>query len=316
MTIKRTYSSPNCTLLVEGISPGNSDALSILINFECRFQHTPKIVTGGREVLDALVKSVGQYVQDLSVGNPAIVEIAPVRLEPISPHVHRLQIDPSSDVSNGSDRSDRDMSPVEISLNVLQLFDLMESIDRLCLDGQTLTDLKLVTDTSDVVIQSRAKERIVPAAMGIAGFAIAAAAMFFVPVPKPQPQPQPQSQTTQVQPKASPKPPEIKDTALIKELQADLRQQIDRAWIASPSFTKPVSYQVAVNSKGEIVGYKRTNPFLPAPEEELEKELPLKKLLVVPTDPTTGGSSTKPQPTATFRVTFEPRGTLIVKQFK
>jgi hypothetical protein len=77
-----------------------------------------------------------------------------------------------------------------------------------------------------------------------------------------------------------------------------------------------VSYQVAVNAKGEIVGYKRTNPFLPAPEEELEKELPLKKLLVIPTDPATGGSSTRPQPTSTFRVIFEPRGTFTIKQFK
>lgn len=315
MTIQRTYNLPNCTLSIEGISPGNSDVLSILTNFECRFQHTPKIITGGRELLDALVKSVGQYVQDLSVGDPVVTEVAPVRLEPTSPHVHKLSVDPSLDGDNATDR-DRNLQPVEISLNVVQLFDLMESIDRLCLDSQTLSDLQLVTDTSDVVIQSRAKERLVPAAMGIAGFAIAASAMFFVPVPKPQPQPQPQSQTTQVQPKASPKPPEIKDADLIKELRADLRKQIDRAWVASPSFTQPVSYRVAVNDKGEIVGYKRTNPFLPAPEEDLEKELPLKKLLVAPTDPSTGGSSTKPQPTATFRVTFEPKGTFKIEQPK
>jgi hypothetical protein len=315
MTIQRTYNLPNCTLLIEGISPGNTDVLSILTNFECRFQHTPKVITGGRELLEALVKSVGQYVQDLSIGDPVTTEVVPVRLEPIGPHVHRLSIEPNRDETNNSDR-DRDLQPVEISLNVGQLFDLMESIDRLCLDPQTLTDLQLVTDTSEVVIQSRAKERLVPAAMGIAGFAIAASAMFFVPVPKPQPQTQSQSQITQIAPKASPKPPEIKDADLIKELQADLKKQIDRAWIASPSFTKPVSYQVAVNAKGEIVGYKRTNPFLPAPEEELEKELPLKKLLVIPTDPATGGSSTRPQPTSTFRVIFEPRGTFTIKQFK
>ncbi|WP_019501992.1 DUF4335 domain-containing protein [Pseudanabaena sp. PCC 6802] len=313
MTIQRTYNLPNCTLLIEGIGLGSSGVLSILTNFECRFQHTSKIITGGRELLDALVKSVGQYVQDLSIGDPVVTEVLPVRLEPIGPHIHRLSVDPNRDESNNPDRN-LDLQPVEISLNVVQLFDLMEGIDRLCLDPQTLTDLQLVTDTSELVIQSRVKERLVPAAMGIAGFAIAASAMFFVPVPKPQPQPQPQSQTTQVQPKASPKPPEIKDADLIKELQADLKKQIDRAWIASPSFTKPVSYRVAVNAKGEIVGYKRTNPFLPAPEEDLEKELPLKKLLVVPTAPTTGGSSTKPQPTATFRVTFEPKGTFTIKQ--
>jgi hypothetical protein len=311
MTIQRTYNLPNCTFSLEGISTGNSGTLSILTNFECRFQHTPKVITGGRELLDALVKSVGQYVQDLSVGDAVVTEVAPVRLEPVSTFVHQLSINPDSDDSNNSDPN---LQPVEISLSVVQLFDLMESIDRLCLDPQTLSDLQLVTDTSDVVVQSRAKERIVPAVMGIAGFAIAASAMFFVPAPKPQPQSQTQSQITQkTTPKASPKPPEIKDDKLIEELQSDLKKKIDRAWLSSPSFTEPVSYRVAVNAKGEIVGYKRTNPSLPAPEEKLEKELPLKKLLVTPTDPTTGGSSTKPQPTATFRVTFEPRGTFKIE---
>lgn len=311
MTIQRTYNLPNCTLLIEGISPGDSGILSILTNFECRFQHTQTVIAGGRKLLDALVESVGQYAQDLSGGNVVAIAVAPVRLEPINVHAHQLHIDPSDDEGDSALLA----KPIAVRLNTIQLFDLMESIDQMCLDRQTLPDLELVTNTSELVIQSKAKERIVPAVMGIAGFAIAASAMFMIPAPKPQPQFQTQSQTsTQINPKASPLPPAIQDPDQIEELQTKLKKQIDRAWVSSPSFTEPVSYRVAVNAKGKIVGYKRINQFFPVPEEKLEKELPLKKLTSVKTDPKTGGSPAKPQPTVTFRVTFEPKGTFTVKQ--
>ncbi|NJL43104.1 MAG: DUF4335 domain-containing protein [Pseudanabaena sp. SU_2_4] len=85
MTIQRTYNLPNCTLLIEGISPGDSGILSILTNFECRFHHTQdkqSVIAGGRKLLDALVESVGQYAQNLSGGNVVAISVAPVRLEP------------------------------------------------------------------------------------------------------------------------------------------------------------------------------------------------------------------------------------------
>ncbi len=312
MTIQRTYNLPNCTLLIEGISPGDSGILSILTNFECRFQHTQTAIAGGRKLLDALVKSVGQYAQDLSGGTVVAIAVAPVRLEPINAYAHQLHIDSSddNDVSLAA-------SPVTVRLNTIQLFDLMESIDQLCLDRQTLPDLELVSDTSELVIQSKTRERIVPAVMGIAGFAIAASAMFLIPAPKPQPQSQTQSQiSTEITTKSTSVLPAIKDPDLIEELQGDLKKRIDRAWVSVPSFTEPVSYLVAVNAKGKIVSYKRTNPLFPVPEADLEKELPLKKLTSVKTDSTTEGIPTKPQPTATFRVTFEPKGTFTVKPSK
>lgn len=323
MTIQRTYNLPNCTLLIEGISPGSSGTLSILTNFECRFQHTQSVIAGGRKLLDALVESVGQYVQDLSGGNAVAIAVAPVRLEPINGYAHQLHIEPSEPSDDGD--SVPLAQPLAIRLNTIQLFDLMEGIDQLCLDRQTLPDLKLVTNTSELVIQSKVKERIVPAVMGIAGFAIAASAMFLIPAPKPQPQSQLQTQTSTqtstqtnspVDPQSSPLPPAILDPDLVKELQGKLTKQIDLAWVSSPSFTEPVSYRVAVNAKGKIVGYKRTNPSLPAPEEDLEKELPLKKLTSIKTDPQTGGSPAKPQPTVTFRVTFQPKGTFTVTKNK
>jgi Domain of unknown function (DUF4335) len=312
MTIQRTYNLPNCTLLIEGISPGDSGILSILTNFECKFHHTHAVIAGGRKLLDALVESVGQYAQDLSGGNVVAIAVAPVRLEPINAYAHQLHVEPSDDAGV----LDPLAKPLAIRLNTNQLFDLMESIDQLCLDRQTLPDLELVTNTSEVVIQSKTKQRVVPAVMGIAGFAIAASAMFLLPVPKPQPQSQPQSQTsTQIKPKASNRPPAIKDPDLVDELQEDLRKQIQQAWLPSPSFTEAVAYRVDVNAKGQIVKYSRIDRFSPAPEEELEKELPLKKL-TVKTKPKTSSSSTKPQPVATFRVTFKPNGTFAVTESK
>jgi Domain of unknown function (DUF4335) len=321
MTIQRTYNLPNCTLLIEGISPGSNGTLSIMTNFECRFQHTQSVIAGGRKLLDALVESVGQYVQDLSGGNAVAIAVAPVHLDPINAYAHQLRIEPGEAIDDGDVPL---AQPLAIRLNTIQLFDLMEGIDQLCLDQQTLPDLKLVTNTSELVIQSKAKERIVPAVMGIAGFAIAASAMFMIPAPKPQPQSQLQTETStqtstttpQIDPKSSSLPPAIVDPDLVKELKGKLTKQIDRAWVTSPSFTEPVSYRVAVNAKGKIVGYKRTNPSLPAPEEDLEKELPLKKLTSVKTDPKTGGSPAKPQPTVTFRVTFQPKGTFTVTKNK
>jgi hypothetical protein len=141
--------------------------------------------------------------------------------------------------------------------------------------------------------------------------------MFLIPAPKPQPQSELQTQTsTQTPSQSSPVSPAIHDPDLIKELHSKLKKQIDRAWVASPSFTEPVSYRVVVNGKGKIVAYKRINPSPTAPEEDLQKELPLKKLIVPKTTPPTDGSTVKPQPTVTFRVVFDPKGTFTVVKNK
>ncbi len=309
MTVQRTYNLPNCTLLIEGISPGDSNVLSVLTNFECRFQHTQSSISGGRKLLDALVEAVGQYAQDLSGGNAVAIAVAPVRLEPINAHAHQLHIDPSEDANTELTQ------PLTIRLNTIQLFDLMDSIDRLCLDRKTLPDLELVTNTSEVVIQSKTKERVIPAVMGIASFAIAASAMFLIPVPKPQPEFQPQSEVpTQLTPKTRTQSPVIKDFKLIRQLKSDLTKQIDQNWKASPSFTEPVSYRVVLNAEGEIVAYKRTNPLSPEPEEKLEKELPLRKLAKVKTVQKTVVSQAAPEPTVTFWVTFKPNTSFTVTQ--
>ena len=85
---------------------------------------------------------------------------------------------------------------LQIKLNTIQLFDLMESLDRLCGDPMTLPDLKLVTQISDFRSQSPLSKQTVPAIAGVISFAIAATALYFIPAPKPQPKP---AQTIPVQ---------------------------------------------------------------------------------------------------------------------
>lgn len=309
MTVQRTYSLPNCTLLVEGISLGESNMLSLLTNFECRFHPSQECIAGGRNLLDALVKSVGSYVQSIQRGDVLPASTNAVRLEPEGLYVHRLHVQPTEEDSPNP-------QPLEIQLSTVQLFDLAEGIDQLCSDRQTLPDLTLALEPAGNVKKSQVKARIVPAVMGITGFAIAATAIFFVPVPPPKPDLKPQAQVSKPlpaepkpKPKPTPLPAVITDKELIASLQEGLYKKIDRAWKATPKFKEDLLYRVAVNTEGEIVGYKLTNSSAKVDEDNL----PLKKLRVMRTDPATGGSPDTPQPTAEFLVTFTPKGKLTVE---
>ncbi len=305
MAIQRTYSLPNCTLLIEGISLGEGNTLALLTNFECRFHHNQSLVSGGRKLLDALTASVSRYAQTIQKGEPISIEYASVRLEPTGEFQHCLNVQPSEDALN--------REPLKIQLNTVQLFDLMDSIDRLCSDRDTLPDLTLVLDAG-IASKSKSKSQsnTLPALTGIAGLAIAAVTLLFIPIP--QPKLQPQSSQTLPTPIAtpSPPPPVIADKELIVKLEQDLTQQIEKNWKTTPTFTEPLVYRVAVNEKSEIVGYRAMSEIVTVPENEL----PLKKLRVIPIDPQTSGSPTKPQPTITFYITFKPDSTFTVDRKK
>jgi hypothetical protein len=312
MAIQRTYSLPNCALMIEGISVGEGSTLSLLTNFECKFHHSQSHFGGGRKLLDSLVQAVSLYAQTIQKGEAMDVAIAAVSLEPMGEYLHSLQIEPSEDAVH--------QELLQIQLNTVQLFDLMDGLDQLCRDRDTLPDLSLSVET-DVVAKARGatESKTLPIFTGIAGFAIAATAMFFVPVPQPKPQNQafqPSNQTSQTSPKPlsqpTPLPPVISDKQLITKLESDLKQQIDKNWQTKPTFTEDLIYRVAVNEKSQIVGYRAMSAIVTVPEDEL----PLKKLRVIPTDLETGGSPTTPQPTITFYVTFKPNGIFVVERNK
>ena len=203
--IQRSYSLPSCTLLVDGIITG-SDVMSILTSFSCRFSHHTEPIVGGLELLNALVKVVGAYAQALKSNTLVAIPEKQIRLEPEGKHLHVLSV-----LLNEADAYNP--KQLQIKLNTIQLFDLMESLDRLCCDPTTLPDLKLVTQISDYRSQSQLNSQAVPAIVGVVSLAIAATVLYFIPIPKPQPKP---AQTVPVQTKPLPKvttPPTVSPTS-------------------------------------------------------------------------------------------------------
>ncbi|MBD2178350.1 DUF4335 domain-containing protein [Pseudanabaena sp. FACHB-1998] len=192
--IQRSYNLPSCTLLIEGISTGG-DVLSILTSFGCRFNHQSEPIIGGLELLNALIKVVGAYAQALKSSTTLTIPEGLVSLQSDGKHVHMLAVKLNeADASNPK--------KLEIKLNTIQLFDLMEVLDRLCCDPTTLPDLRLVTKISDYRTQTQLNSQAVPAIAGVISLAIAATVIYFIPTPKPQPKP---AQTLPVPTKALPK---------------------------------------------------------------------------------------------------------------
>ena len=175
--IQRSYSLPSCTLLVDGIVTGG-DVMSILTSFSCRFNHHSEPIVGGLDLLNALVKVVGAYVQALKSNTSVAIPEKQVRLEAEGTHLHLLSV-----LVNASDASNP--KSLQIKLNIIQLFDLMENLDRLCCDSSTLPDLRLVTKISDYRSQSQLNSQAFPAISGVVSLAIAATVLYFIPTPQP-----------------------------------------------------------------------------------------------------------------------------------
>lgn len=193
MTIQRQYSLPNCTLTIEGLgdvislSPTEPrPPVSVLINAECRLAGQEQPLSGGREFLDSLVKAVSQYVQGLLSGlhgNRLVREENPlVQLHAINSTTHRLSV---RSPGSGDSQTSRD-----IDLNTVQLFDLMEAIDQLLADTQTLPDLTLnlrPLSRREIAKAEPIAKQVVPAAIGVSSLAAAAVLLSLLPVPKVNP---------------------------------------------------------------------------------------------------------------------------------
>jgi hypothetical protein len=305
MPVQRVYNLPSCTIRIDGISLGSSPILSILTNFECRFHHSSVSIIGGKRLLDNLIQSSSYYVQLLQTGNPVAVTRDTVQFEPANEYLHRLQVQPT-------DEDMPDPQPIEIQLNLVQLFDLVEGIDRLCTDADTLPDLTAniepvsrVTKAKDVGFSA------LPAIVGVVSLAIASIGLSLIPIPPPKPKPQTQPISQPITPKpvpeisSSPLPEAIADPQLITRLQTNLKNQLTTAWVKTPTFSEDAVYQVAVNAKGEIVGYKPQGQAI----ANAEAGLPLRSLLAIPSN-----LEANPQVTTSFIVTFTPTGEVKVQE--
>jgi hypothetical protein len=204
MTIRRQYSLPNCTLVLEGLSNemAQSDPqtgrplLSIVVNAECQFVGTNKKLHGGRVFLENLVKAVSAYAQECLSGvrHPQERQEGSdrVHLEKIQgTNLHRLTWQPPKEANE---------QPVEMELTSVQLFDLIESVDQFVADSRTLPDLSLKLQPVSRRYRQPDEpfaQRVIPATVGMMGLALTAFVFFLIPVPQVR---QPQESKPQASP--------------------------------------------------------------------------------------------------------------------
>lgn len=207
MTIKRQYSLPNCTLTLEGMSSdanGQLDArplLSILLNAECRFNHTTQLLTGGKDFFTSLVRAVSAYGQEFLSGirHPQAHQddVSMVNLEAVpEKSLHRLTWYATPEDANGVN-STTQIEPVQVDLTTVQLFDLVEAVDQFLADGRTLPELAVPLQpvnkryrTAEIPVAQRA----LPPMLGMGSLALAAAAFLVMPIPEEVTEPKPTSQ--------------------------------------------------------------------------------------------------------------------------
>ena len=187
MNIRRCYSLPNCTLILEGLDNkvSNSETreiLSVLINVECQFTGITQKIEGGNALFENLVKATSEYVQAYlsGVSHPShsqteenIINIEKI----IDKDLHCLAWNPSTE--------DRDV--IKIILTTVQLFDLVEGIDQFFADNYTLPNFNLQlkpiskryhhSDESFV-------ELVIPITIGIFSLSFVSLLLSFLPIPE------------------------------------------------------------------------------------------------------------------------------------
>lgn len=236
MTIRRQYSLPNCTLILEGLSdnpPTTGGAqldarplMTILVSAECYFSGREQPLRGGRDFFESLVRSVSRYAQEFlsQIHHPTLHGDKPelVQLQKIpGKSLHRLTLPVMAEavpVAAGIGMSSTPYAgipqgtPMQLDLTTVQLFDLVEAIDQFLADRRTLPDLKVSLEPiskryrkADEPIAKRAA----PAAIGVTGLALSAVTFMLIPLPRePKPAaPQPNAKKiTAPNPKDSPSP--------------------------------------------------------------------------------------------------------------
>jgi hypothetical protein len=201
MSIKRQYSQPNCVLVLEGLEDASEaevdildgqSPMSILVNAECNFISSNRTISGGSVFLENLARSVNAYAQSLLSGlshpQPTATEYPQIQLEKIPDnHLHRLTLEPEA--NSGESKQTIDLTTVE-------LFDLVDILDRMYGDRSTLPHLSLKLQALSKRYRTPEQplvERATPAVVGVVSLALASAVFFLIPPPQ---IPEPATETT------------------------------------------------------------------------------------------------------------------------
>ena len=192
MSIQKQYQLPNCTLLIDGfednielieVNSGGVSTITILSNADLQFTSSNQAVSGGRVFLENLASAVSSYAQDFLSGlsRPKALQTDYPKItveQSENQDLHRITIqqDPATNQENQT-----------LSLNLVELFDLVEVIDQFYTDTDVLPDVSL--ELSAIGKKFRKPEepigdRVIPFVAGTASLAVAAAALFMIPTPE------------------------------------------------------------------------------------------------------------------------------------
>ncbi len=182
MTIRRQYSLPNCSLILNGIgdfNPGTNPSarplMTTLVNMECYLVGQEQAISGGMEFMEQLITTVSNYTQRFlsSFAHPKLVEDGGlIRLEKgNSEHQHRL-----------ISRNEEIMTVWDLS--TVQLFDLAEAIDQFLADSMTLPNVAVAIRPAPKGSGDKLTTRAAPLGLGLTGLVAAAAVFYLLPAPQ------------------------------------------------------------------------------------------------------------------------------------
>ena len=213
MSITKQYNLPSCNLILEGMEDASSESadilsgqapMSILINAECHLLKSNRKLSGGSVFLTNLSRAVSNYAQGflsgLFVADKADTSEYPqVSVNRVADrHLHLLTLEPQPDSGE---------SKTEIELTTVELFDLVDAIDRLHADRSVLPNLNLELRSVSKRYRKPEQplaERLTPVLIGFSSLAIAAGALFMIPIPEvAPPETAPADRTTETNPEGS-----------------------------------------------------------------------------------------------------------------
>ncbi len=214
MSLQRQYNLPNCRIILEGLSndPNGISNLDILMKAECHFTGLNPVLSGGQIFWQNLVQTVNIYAQECLSGlrHPPVTENgedAVLLTQNPEKFTHLLTWQPKQE-----EESESNQGKIELELNTVQLFDLIEAIDQFLADTTTLPEIKQNLEPLSRRYRRRDEpvvQRATPPILGLVTVAIASLAFFVMPIPERKPtEPKPQNQSTETLPKpTTPLPP-------------------------------------------------------------------------------------------------------------
>jgi hypothetical protein len=324
MTIRRQYSLPNCTLVLDGLSDSNSAGtgesrplMSSLFNAECHFVGCEQPLFGGRDFLTSLVATVSNYAQEFLSGIPHPIHPQPTNslvslVKGDREDIHHLQATLEPSTAPGSTAT-----TTQIDLSTVQLFDLLEAIDQFLADKRTLPDIMVPLQPLRKALAQPISAQAVPAGLGLASLVVASLIGYALPAPEvtapksinaaavsqttPKKTSTPPAQNSSTPAKTSTNPSKtgiITEATQIGFLERKLQRDLNQNWQERGQIKQPANFVVNVNQDGQIVSYKaaeKTN----AAQSNLT---PLPKLSTKNADPN--------QALGNFNVVFNPTGAI------